>query len=59
MDNIKFVPIHYKFNTTSQRKFLKGKFSLYLIYSKDLYVAINKFCPTSKFLLNDAIQISN
>ena len=59
IENIKFMTVHYKFDVTSQRKFLEGKFPLYPVYLKDLYAAIRKFRPNSKSLLNDAAQISN
>ncbi|CAB4417949.1 unnamed protein product [Rhizophagus irregularis] len=59
MEDIKFLTSHCKFGATAQRKFLEGKYPSQPIYSKDLYAAIQKFCPTFKSLLNDAALMSN
>jgi len=59
IEDIKFITISYKFRATVQRKFLEGKYSSHPIYSKDLYSAIQSFCPISKTLSNDATMISN
>jgi hypothetical protein len=59
IEDIKFMTMDCKFKATIQRKFLEGKYPLQLIHSKDLYVAIQKFCPTNKSLSNDAAKISN
>ncbi|CAG8772019.1 35289_t:CDS:2 [Gigaspora margarita] len=59
MDDIKFLTSHCKFGTIVQRKFLEEKYPTYLIHSKDLYAAIQKFWPTAKTLSNDAALMSN
>ncbi|CAG8787591.1 22653_t:CDS:2 [Cetraspora pellucida] len=59
LENVRFMTIYCKFGATSQRKFLEEKYPTQLIYSKDLYAAIQKFRPNSKTLNNNAVQISN
>ncbi|CAG8632338.1 4870_t:CDS:1 [Cetraspora pellucida] len=59
IDDIKFITVSCKFDATNQRKFLENKYPLHAIYSKDLYAAISKFCPTQNSLLNDVAKISN
>ncbi|CAG8787427.1 5192_t:CDS:1, partial [Racocetra fulgida] len=59
LDDIKFITVFCKFGATSQRKFLENKYPLHPIYSKDLYTAISKFCPTQKSLSNDVSLVLN
>ncbi|CAG8764316.1 23057_t:CDS:2, partial [Gigaspora margarita] len=59
LEDVKFMTMYCKFGATVQKKFLKGKYPIHPIYSKDLYRVIQQFRPTAKSLSNDAAQISN
>ncbi|CAG8531676.1 15451_t:CDS:2 [Racocetra fulgida] len=59
LEDIKFLTSHCKFGATVQRKLLEGKYPVQLIHSKDLYIAIQKFQPTSKSLSNNASLMSS
>ncbi|CAB4403808.1 unnamed protein product [Rhizophagus irregularis] len=59
MDDIQFLTQNCKMGATGQRRYLEGKYPSHTFFSKDLYTAIRKFCPTAKSLSNDAALMSD
>ncbi|PKK67657.1 hypothetical protein RhiirC2_783236 [Rhizophagus irregularis] len=52
--------IAFRKEATTQRRYLEAKYPTYsLVYSKDLYVAIQKFHLIIKSFSNDATKMSN
>src|SRR5207248_7816877 len=58
IENLQFLTNNCKMGATAQRKYLEAKYSSHLMYSQDLYAAIQNFQPTTKSLSNDAAKIS-
>jgi hypothetical protein len=59
LEDIQFLTSHCKMGATAQKRYLKAKYPTHPLYSRDLYAAIQKFCPTAKSLSNDAAKMSN
>ncbi|RGB23426.1 hypothetical protein C1646_774512 [Rhizophagus diaphanus] len=59
LEDIQFLTNHCKMAATAQKRYLEAKYPIHLLYSKDLYAAIQKFHSTAKSLSNDAAKMSN